>query len=165
MPRLLREAAQIGTPVGLYGASPIALKRLQEALVRRIPDIKIAYAFSPPFSPLTPEEDARIVEEINRSGTKLLFVGLSSPKQDRWMAQRRDKIHAVMVGVGAAFDFLSGTKPQAPRWMMGIGLEWLFRLLTEPRRLWKRYLKHNPRFVAYFTLQLLGVKRYVLQPE
>jgi N-acetylglucosaminyldiphosphoundecaprenol N-acetyl-beta-D-mannosaminyltransferase len=85
-------------------------------------------------------------------------MGLNTPKQDYWMAAHKGRVQAVMVGVGAAFDFLAGTKPQAPRWMMRNGLEWLFRLATEPRRLWKRYLKHNPRFVVLFGLLVLRLK-------
>ena len=100
------------------------------------------------------------VAAINASGARILFIGLGTPKQDYWMAAHRGKVQAVMLGVGAAFDFLSGTKAQAPRWIMRIGMEWFFRLVTEPRRLWKRYLKHNPRFVALFALQLLGLKRF-----
>ena len=109
---------------------------------------------------LKPAEAAYV---INDSGARILFVGLNTPKQDLWMAQHRDRVRAVMLGVGAAFDFVAGTKPQAPRWMMGIGLEWLFRLATEPRRLWKRYLKHNPRFVVFFAMQLLGFNRYKVE--
>jgi N-acetylglucosaminyldiphosphoundecaprenol N-acetyl-beta-D-mannosaminyltransferase len=82
-------------------------------------------------------------------------VGLSTPKQERWMADHRGRVNAVMIGVGAAFDFIAGTKPQAPRWMMRIGMEWFFRLTIEPKRLWKRYLKHNPRFICLFAWQLL----------
>ena len=103
-----------------------------------------------------------MVEEINQSGTRILFVGLNTPKQDDWMASHKGRILAVAIGVGAAFDFLAGTKPQAPRWMMRIGMEWFFRLVTEPRRLWKRYLKHNPRFLVLFTAQLF--RQRLLQP-
>ena len=86
---------------------------------------------------------------------RILFIGLNTPKQDYWMAAHKGRVQAVMIGIGAAFDFLAGTKPQAPRWMMPLGLEWLFRLATEPRRLWKRYLKHNPRYVVLLALQLV----------
>ncbi len=140
-------------PVGFYGGSPAALERLQGAMRRQFPELEIAYAFfTPPFRPLTAEEDERVVTEINLSGARILFVGLSNPKQEYWMAAHRGSVQCVMLGVGAAFDFLSGTKSQAPRWMMKIGMEWFFRLITEPRRLWKRYLKHNPRFVGSVCL-------------
>ena len=122
--------------------------------------MRVTYSCSPPFRPLSRDEDERVTREINASGARILFVGLGSPKQDIWMAEHRGKVNCVMLGVGAAFDFLSGTKPQAPRWMMRAGLEWLFRLATEPRRLWRRYLRHNPRFAVLFGLQLLGLKRF-----
>ncbi len=153
-PAVLAAAERERIPVGFYGGSRAVLERLLERVAGWFPRLEVAYAYSPPFRPLSPEEDDRIAEEINRSGARILFVGLNTPKQDRWMAAHRGRVSTVMLGVGAAFDFLAGAKPQAPRWMMGAGLEWLFRLATEPRRLWKRYLKHNPRFLALFALQL-----------
>ena len=154
-PILLQRAADAQIPVGFYGASPPVLDKLLQVVRRRFPKLHIAYSCSPPFRPLSAEEDARVVDQINQSGTRILFIGLNTPKQDYWMAAHKGRVQAVMVGVGAAFDFLAGTKPQAPRWMMRIGMEWFFRLVTEPRRLWKRYLKHNPRFLALFAAQLL----------
>lgn len=162
---LLERCGREGVPVGFYGASEDVLQRLLTRVQHRYPGLTIAYAFSPPFRPLTPVEDERVIEDINDSGARVVFIGLNTPKQDLWMAAHRDKVHAVMLGVGAAFDFLAGSKPQAPRWMMKIGLEWLFRLATEPRRLWKRYLKHNPRFLVFFVLQLLGFRRYTLEAK
>jgi N-acetylglucosaminyldiphosphoundecaprenol N-acetyl-beta-D-mannosaminyltransferase len=96
---------------------------------------------------------------MNASGTRVLFVGLGCPKQERWMAAHKGRVQAVMMGVGAAFDFLAGLKPQAPRWMQRAGLEWLFRLLSEPRRLWRRYFYHNPRFTVLALSQLLRERR------
>jgi N-acetylglucosaminyldiphosphoundecaprenol N-acetyl-beta-D-mannosaminyltransferase len=157
-PKVLEMAQENGFSVGFYGAAPEVLSRLVEVLPAHFPSLRIAYAFSPPFRPLTPAEDKDVVDAINNSGVRILFVGLTTPKQDFWMAAHRGRVQAVMLGVGAAFDFLAGSKPQAPRWMMRIGMEWFFRLVTEPRRLWKRYLKHNPRFVVLFALQLLGLK-------
>jgi N-acetylglucosaminyldiphosphoundecaprenol N-acetyl-beta-D-mannosaminyltransferase len=157
---LLERAASESLPVGFYGGSTHVLQRLLDAVTERFPKLAVTYQLSPPFRPLTPEEDDQVVDTINRSGARILFIGLSTPKQERWMAAHKGRIQAVMVGVGAAFDFLSGTKLQAPRWMMRIGMEWFFRLVTEPRRLWKRYLKHNPRFVVLFALQLLGLKKF-----
>ncbi|MBV9267575.1 MAG: WecB/TagA/CpsF family glycosyltransferase [Acidobacteriaceae bacterium] len=157
---LLEKAAAAGVPVGFYGAAPEVLQRLVEQVQRQYPQLRVVYAFSPPFRPLSAAEDEEIVRAINGSGAAILFIGLNTPKQDNWMAAHRDKVRAVMLGVGAAFDFLAGTKPQAPRWMMAVGLEWLFRLAVEPRRLWKRYLKHNPRFVLFFAMQLLRLKYY-----
>jgi N-acetylglucosaminyldiphosphoundecaprenol N-acetyl-beta-D-mannosaminyltransferase len=157
-PILLQMAAEAGIPVGFYGGAPEVLKRLLAVIAERFPELHVAYSFSPPFRPLTVEEDEQAVAAINASGVRILFIGLNTPKQDRWMAAHKHRVQTVMVGVGAAFDFLAGTKPQAPRWMMPLGLEWLFRLSTEPRRLWKRYLKHNPRYVVLLALQLLGRK-------
>jgi N-acetylglucosaminyldiphosphoundecaprenol N-acetyl-beta-D-mannosaminyltransferase len=158
-PILLARAAAEGLPVGFYGAAPEVLRRLVEVVTERFPGLQVVYAFSPPFRPLTPQEDERVIAGINRSGARILFLGINTPKQDRWMAAHKGRIQAVMVGVGAAFDFLAGSKPQAPRWMMRLGAEWLFRLATEPRRLWKRYLKQNPRFIALFAAQALFARR------
>lgn len=163
-PILLDSAARTGLRVGFYGGSPEVLDTLVAVAKQRFPGLNVAYAFSPPFRALTASEDDQVVNAINEAGVQVLFIGLNTPKQDRWMADHRGRVKSVMVGVGAAFDFFAGSKPQAPRWMMPLGLEWLFRLVTEPRRLWKRYLKHNPRFVLFFTLQLLGLKRYQLSP-
>ena len=103
---------------------------------------------------LSDAEGKAMIEKINQANVQVLFVGLGCPKQERWMAEHRGKVNAVMLGVGAVFYFLSGNKKEAPRWVQSIGLEWLFRLCSEPRRLWKRYFKHNPRFVWLFGWQL-----------
>jgi N-acetylglucosaminyldiphosphoundecaprenol N-acetyl-beta-D-mannosaminyltransferase len=161
-PLILDAAAREDIPVAFYGAAPATLARLLEVVRTRFPALRIAYSCSPPFRPLTSSEDAQLVREINQSGARILFIGLNTPKQEYWMAAHRGRVQAVMLGIGAAFDFIAGTKPQAPRWMMGVGLEWLFRLATEPRRLWKRYFKHNPRFVLLFTLQLLRLREFPL---
>jgi N-acetylglucosaminyldiphosphoundecaprenol N-acetyl-beta-D-mannosaminyltransferase len=145
--------------VGFYGGSSDAILDLVKSnLLKQFPDIKIAYSYSPPFRPLSVEEDLKVVEQISTSKVDVLFVGIGCPKQEIWMAEHKEKLNCVMLGVGAAFDFVAGNKNHAPRWIQSMGLEWLFRLLSEPRRLWKRYLKQNPRFVWYFTLQLLGKK-------
>jgi len=154
-PLVLKAAADAGIPVGFYGASPAVLARLLAVVARRFPTLKVAYSFAPPFRDLTPQEDALIVDALRASGVRILFVGLGSPKQDRWMHTHQGSIQAVMLSVGAAFDFLAGTKPQAPRWMQRGGLEWLFRLLAEPRRLSRRYLSQNPKFVVLALRQLL----------
>jgi N-acetylglucosaminyldiphosphoundecaprenol N-acetyl-beta-D-mannosaminyltransferase len=148
-------AEREGIPVGFYGGAPAAMDRLFAVLRRRFPDLPVVYFYSPPFRPLSAAEDAVVVRQIRACGARILFVGLSTPKQERWMAAHRGRVPAVMLGVGAAFDFLAGVKPQAPLWMRSSGLEWVFRFATEPRRLWRRYLKHNPRFAALFALQLL----------
>lgn len=159
-PHVCRAAARESVPVGFYGGHPDALDALVRNLQARCPGLPVAYAWSPPFRPLTEEEDARVVEEINGSGTRILFVGLGCPKQERWMAAHRGRVRAVMLGVGAAFDFHAGRVRQAPRWMQSAGLEWLFRLAMEPRRLWRRYAKHNPRFVVLALAQLLGIRQF-----
>lgn len=117
------------------------------------PNCPIAYASSPPFRQLSRQEDAAVIREINGSGTRILFVGLGCPKQERWMALHKGALNATMLGVGAAYDFLARTKPQAPLWMQRTGLEWLFRLATEPRRLWRRYAYNNPRFLVLLARQ------------
>ena len=153
--KVCERAAREGVPVGFYGGTDEALTALVDNLTARFPGLKVAYAYSPPFRPLTPEEDAEVVEAINQSGARILFIGLGCPKQERWMAEHKGRVHAPMLGVGAAFDFHAGRVRQAPRWMQNAGLEWFFRLLMEPKRLWRRYFKHNPRFVALALAQLL----------
>jgi N-acetylglucosaminyldiphosphoundecaprenol N-acetyl-beta-D-mannosaminyltransferase len=153
MVAMLTEAEDAGTPVGFYGSSQAVIDKLLCAVRRQRPNLQIVFAESPPFRVLTPEEDADVVVRITESGAGLLFVGLGCPKQEAWIMEHIGAVPVVMLGVGAAFDFLAGTKPQAPRWMMRHGLEWIFRLVSEPRRLAKRYLKHNPRFVALFLKQ------------
>jgi N-acetylglucosaminyldiphosphoundecaprenol N-acetyl-beta-D-mannosaminyltransferase len=149
-------AARRGVTVAFVGGTEHTLILLERELQRRFPRLQISLVQSPPFRATSPPEDAELVRRIATSGAGIVFVGLGCPKQERWMAEHKGRVPAVMVGVGAAFDFLAGTKPQAPRWMMRWGLEWLFRLSAEPRRLWRRYLYNNPRFVALFALQVAG---------
>jgi N-acetylglucosaminyldiphosphoundecaprenol N-acetyl-beta-D-mannosaminyltransferase len=151
---VLRRAAEAGVPVGLYGGDPGILELLVDRLGRALPRLDLAYAHSPPFRALTPEEDERTAREIVASGARIVFVGLGCPKQEQWMALHRGRVPAVMIGVGAAFDFLSGAKKQAPGAMQRAGLEWLFRLWNEPKRLWKRYLRQNPAFMGLLALQV-----------
>jgi N-acetylglucosaminyldiphosphoundecaprenol N-acetyl-beta-D-mannosaminyltransferase len=153
---LLQAAQGANIPVAFYGGSEETLAALIAEVRRRYPGLQIVFSMSPPFRPLADAEDRAITEQIVRSGARMLFVGLGCPKQERWIMDHRERIPAVMFGVGAAFDFLAGSKAQAPRWMMRSGLEWVFRLASEPRRLAGRYLKHNPRFVVLFLYQLLS---------
>ncbi len=155
MLHVCEQAASAGTPVGFYGGTPESLKALPTNLQARFPGLKIVYAHSPPFRQLTPAEDQAVVNELAAAGVRILFVGLGCPKQERWTAEHRGRVRAVMLAVGAAFDFHAGTVKQAPLWMQRTGLEWLYRLFREPGRLGKRYLKHNPRFVVLFLRQLL----------
>lgn len=160
-PAVLDIAEKSGLAVGFYGgSSQSATDQLVRTIRARFPKLNVAYSYSPPFTAVAVEESANVIKAINESGARILFIGLGAPKQDYWMAAHRGKIAAVMLGVGAAFDFLAGTKRQAPLWMRNSGLEWLFRLAAEPRRLWKRYLKNNPRFVVLFALQLAGLRQF-----
>jgi N-acetylglucosaminyldiphosphoundecaprenol N-acetyl-beta-D-mannosaminyltransferase len=150
---LLPVAQKSGIPIGFFGGSEATLAKLVSKVRSRYPGIRIVFTMSPPFRALNEAEDLSVVQKISDSGARFLFVGLGCPKQEEWIIDHRDRIPAVMLGVGAAFDFLAGSKPQAPRWMMHSGLEWVFRLASEPRRLWARYLKHNPRFAVLFFRQ------------
>lgn len=143
-----------------YGASESVLRALKERLQARFPGLQVAGSCAPPFRALTPEEDREVVQRITQAEPDVVWVGLSTPKQERWMAEHVGQIPgAVLIGVGAAFDFHAGTKRQAPRWMQRSGLEWLFRLLSEPRRLGRRYLINIPLFAWYLALDAAGLHR------
>ena len=152
---LLGRCEQEALPVYFFGSSRETLGLLAERLVSAFPKLKVAGYEAPPFRPITAAEDAESIERINASGAGLVFVGLGCPKQEHWMLAHRGKVHAVMLGVGAAFDFHAGTVSRAPDWMRANGLEWLHRLVSEPRRLWKRYLVTNTLFIAGAARQLL----------
>lgn len=154
MLRLCDEAARRGEAIALCGSTPETLALLRPRLLQRFPRLKIADAVSPPFRPLSADEDKALVDRLNASGATVLFVSLGCPKQEAWMAAHRGQVRAVMVGVGAAFDFHAGTVARAPQWMRDNGLEWLHRLLSEPRRLWRRYLTTNARFIWEAVRQL-----------
>lgn len=146
-----------------YGGAPGVPELLADRLRDRFPGLEVVGTYSPPFRPLTSDEDRQIVSMINGTEPDFVWVGLSTPKQERWMHAHVGRIDApVMVGVGAAFDFHAGLKSQAPGWMQRLGLEWLYRLLTEPRRLWKRYCVNNPLFIYHVARQGLGLDRYEL---
>lgn len=149
-----------------YGGADGVPELLRDKLTERYPHLQVVGTYSPPFRPLTPEEDEEIVRMINATGADIVWVGLSTPKQERWMSAHLGRIDApVMIGVGAAFDFHAGLKKQAPKWMQKRGLEWFYRLLSEPRRLGKRYLINNPIFIGLIAMQMLGLRRYELPPE
>jgi N-acetylglucosaminyldiphosphoundecaprenol N-acetyl-beta-D-mannosaminyltransferase len=148
-------AASRGESIYLYGGMPATLDALRTRLVEVFPGLKIAGSYSSPFRPLTAEEDHAVVEMINASGASTVWVGLGCPKQERWMAAHRGQIKAVMIGVGAAFEYHAGTIRRAPKWMQNAGFEWLHRLALDPGRLWKRYLVTNTLFVLYATKQLV----------
>lgn len=154
--RLCAAAAEQGVSIYLYGSTDAVLARLRANLTRDFPDLEIAGWESPPFRPLTPEEDGAVVERINASGAGLIFLGIGCPRQEVFAAEHRDRIHGVQLCVGAAFDFHAGLKKIAPAWMQKRGLEWLYRLASEPRRLWKRYFVTNTLFLALVARRMLA---------
>ncbi len=151
-----RRASETGTTMYLFGGRDAAsLELLQTTLRARFPGLRIVGAEAVPFRPATAEEEAASIEKINASGAEIVWVGTGQPRQELWMARMRSLLNApILVGVGAAFDFHAGLVPQAPTIMQEAGLEWLFRLVQEPRRLWRRYLIYNPRFISQFIRQL-----------
>lgn len=153
------EASRRDESIFLYGSTPKTLAILQSKLLAAFPGLRIAGAISPPFRALSANEDAADVASINASGAGTVWVSLGCPKQEKWMAAHRGRISAVMIGVGAAFDYHAGTIKRAPPWMQRSGLEWFHRLACEPRRLWKRYLVTNTLFIASASLQLLRGRR------
>ena len=158
MEHLLEAAQESGIPIGFYGGTEKTLAKLVAEVQHRYGQLNIVFTMSPPFRTLDSAEDEDVTRRIAQSGAQMLFVGLGCPKQERWIMNHHGRIPAVMFGVGAAFDFFAGTQPQAPRWMMRCGLEWLFRLAAEPRRLARRYFRNNPRFMVLFARQLAGMR-------
>jgi N-acetylglucosaminyldiphosphoundecaprenol N-acetyl-beta-D-mannosaminyltransferase len=155
MAHFCARAARQGIPMYLYGGRDApARELLTHRLNERFPGIRIVGGNSPPFRPLTPEEDERALADIDASGAAVVWVGTGQPLQEIWMHRMRPRLFApLLVGVGAAFDFHAGLVSQAPPWMQRSGLEWTYRLSREPRRLWPRYARYNPRFVAGFARQ------------
>jgi N-acetylglucosaminyldiphosphoundecaprenol N-acetyl-beta-D-mannosaminyltransferase len=157
---LCERSVQTGYRHFFFGGAEDVPQLLAQRLCHRFPGLQVAGSYSPPFRPLTEDEDAQIVEMINTAQPDIVWVGLSTPKQERWMAAHVGWLEApVLLGVGAAFDFHTGRVKQAPRWIQRSGLEWCFRLATEPKRLWRRYLVNNPLFIMLMTLQMFGVHR------
>jgi N-acetylglucosaminyldiphosphoundecaprenol N-acetyl-beta-D-mannosaminyltransferase len=157
--RLCEMAVREGIPVGFYGSTPEVVRDLRRRVMERFSSLQISFCYSPPFRALTDEEDSSICDAINRSGARILFVGLGCPKQERWMCEHRGRVTATMIGVGWAFDILAGRSKTAPTWIQKMGMEWLYRLAQNPRKLWRRHLKHNPRFVVFLLSRLLLRKR------
>lgn len=153
--KYLGEAERLGQTVFLYGSTEDTLAKLRESIARRFPQLHVGGTYSPPFHPLRLPEDETVVEMINRSGAHVVFVGLGCPKQEKWMAAHRGRINAVMIGVGAAFDYHSGVIKRAPLWWQRHGLEWLYRFGTDPRRLLKRYMVTNTLFIIGISKQLI----------
>jgi len=147
-----------------YGGTGGVAEELRRGLTRRFPGLQVVGTFEPPFRPLDPQEEQSLAQQVEAAAPDILWVGLSTPKQEKFMADYLPKLKVtLMFGVGAAFDFHAGRAPQAPAWMQRSGLEWFYRLCREPRRLWKRYLGNNPRFVCLVAAQLLGLRRYSLE--
>lgn len=153
--RYFAAAAGYGESIFLLGGSADTLTRLKARIEATFPGLRVVGTHSPPFRPLTTEEDAGVVKMLNDSGASTVWVALGCPKQEIWMAEHRGKVHAVLIGVGAAFGFHAGTLRRAPRWMQRLSLEWAHRLLSEPRRLWRRYLTTNTLFLVAALRQLL----------
>jgi N-acetylglucosaminyldiphosphoundecaprenol N-acetyl-beta-D-mannosaminyltransferase len=161
MARHCARSARDGTPVFLYGGrDERALELLRERLTERYEGLRIVGGFSPPFRELTAAEERQVSERIDGSGAQVVWVGIGQPKQELWMHRMRGRLSApLLIGVGAAFDFHAGLVPQAPAWMQDAGLEWVYRFRREPRRLWRRYARYNPRFVIGFARQYWRERR------
>lgn len=153
MRRVLAESAEHGWTHYFYGSTPETLEKLGEVLAQRYPGAKVAGMYSPPFRALTPEEDEADVARINAAAPDFVWVGLGAPKQERWMAAHHGRVHALMLGVGAAFDYEAGNIQRAPGWMQRHNLEWFYRLMQDPRRLFGRYFSTNLRFLAWAAWQ------------
>jgi N-acetylglucosaminyldiphosphoundecaprenol N-acetyl-beta-D-mannosaminyltransferase len=162
-PDLLLASVERGIKLGwrhyFYGGTPETVERLEQRLKSKFPDMNVVGRYSPPFRPTTPEEDEQACERIRACGADFVWIGLGSPKQEFWMADNTHRCGgAVLVGVGAAFDFHAGTVARAPKWMRESGLEWAHRLIKEPRRLWRRYFATAPQFVLYASTQVVLAK-------
>ncbi|HET6254267.1 MAG TPA: WecB/TagA/CpsF family glycosyltransferase [Puia sp.] len=168
MPAVLAAAGKEGLTVFLYGSTPEVLDRLGTELARRYPALRVGGMISPPFRPLSPEETDAHIAGINQSGAQLLLVSLGCPKQERWMAANYQKIRSVCLGVGGAFPVMAQMQRRAPRWMQNWGLEWLYRLILEPRRMFPRYLKTNSLFIYLMGVERLKQKRnrsFTIKPK
>jgi N-acetylglucosaminyldiphosphoundecaprenol N-acetyl-beta-D-mannosaminyltransferase len=167
-PDLMLSVFDAGSAKGLrhflYGATAETLEQLQARLLAKFPQARIVGSYAPPFRQLSMQEEADIADRLNRSDADIIWVGLSSPKQELWMARMRDRLEAPMlIGVGAAFDFHAGLKRQAPRVIQRSGFEWAFRLLCEPRRLWRRYALVVPTFISLTAFQRLGLRKFPIE--
>lgn len=156
--KLLKLVEEHQIPIGFFGSTQEVINNLKNNIYEKHPNINIVYTYSPPFQDLDDAEMHLISSEINQAGARILFVGLGCPKQEIWMHDNKNSIQAVMLGVGAAFDFIAGNKRQAPHWIQRIGMEWFYRLMTEPKRLWKRYFYNNPRFIIFTLMERIKSK-------
>ena len=158
MRRVAGAAGEAGIPIAIYGSTPSVIEDIKRNLTLEFPTLQIPFAVSPPFRPLSDEENEQMARDINESGARIVFVGLGCPKQERWMNMMRNRVHAPMLGVGWAFDVLAGQSQPAAPWVQRIGMEWVHRLISNPKKMWWRTLKHNPRFIVLALLQLCGVQ-------
>jgi len=166
MLEMCKRATAWGCRHFLYGGNPGVAQKLQRRLEEMVPGIDIVGTYSPPFRTLRPNEEYELMEKLREARPDIFWVGLSTPKQERFMAQYLDRLEtSLMVGVGAAFDIHAGLLSDAPLWMKNCGLQWLYRLLKEPRRLWRRYLSNNPRFLWQIGGQFTGLKKFPLNNE
>jgi N-acetylglucosaminyldiphosphoundecaprenol N-acetyl-beta-D-mannosaminyltransferase len=164
MPYLLNASQRPGWRHFLYGATDETLAVLRAKILDEFPGVQIVGSYAPPFRPLTAEEDAEVIRRINDSGADIVWVGLSTPKQERWMAEHSEALHAAaLIGVGAAFDMQAGLIDRAPAFLRRTGFEWAYRLILEPRRLWRRYLRNNPAFLCLAAAQLGGLMHFPLE--
>lgn len=165
MPAVLARAAERGWSSYFYGGAPGIPERLAERFREQLPSLRVAGTWSPPYRELTAAEDDEVVARINAASPDLLWVGLGAPKQERWMAAHVGRLHVpVLLGVGAAFDMHAGVLRTPPHWLQDAGLEWLYRLAHEPRRLWRRYLRNNPAFVAAVLREPPHIEPYPSEP-
>ncbi len=163
MVNLCQRSVDAGYRHFLYGGKPGVAEELRGVLMRRFPGLQIVGTYTPPFRPLNQAEEDALRSQLEEAKADILWCGLSTPKQERFMATYEGKFPVkLMVGVGAAFDLLSGNLKEAPGWMKRSGLQWLYRLMMEPRRLWRRYLANNPRFIWLTMMQTLGMRRFPL---
>jgi len=145
----------------LFGSSQDTLEKLKSVIFKRFPDIRVVGMVSPPFRTLNQEENEYYIQIMNNSEADIIWVALGAPKQERWIYENYQKLnHGIMIGIGAGFDYLAGNTRHAPQWMKNMALEWLYRLVQEPRRLWKRYLITNTLFVLFVVMELLGIKKF-----
>jgi N-acetylglucosaminyldiphosphoundecaprenol N-acetyl-beta-D-mannosaminyltransferase len=158
---VLTDSVSLGASHFFYGGREGVAKELARSVADRLPGIRVAGWYCPPFRPLTESEEVDVASVINESGADVVWVGLSTPKQERWIARMRDRLDVKLIcSVGAAFDYHTGLIKPAPTWMKAAALEWLFRLIQEPRRLWRRYFDIIPRFLFLITLQVAGIRRF-----
>lgn len=158
MPDLMRESEEQKLKIYLYGSTDKILGKIYAKAKNDFPKLEICGMYSPPFRELTSEEKESVIEQINHANPDFVFVALGCPKQEKWMAEHRGKIYSCMIGLGGAFEVYAGLKDRAPLWMQKASLEWLYRLIQDPKRLWKRYFYTNNLFIVLFLKQLLAIK-------